>query len=1389
MNNTLSFSELKNQNKQLKQKIKKIQVQNRQYKKLEIENKDLMHTLQERLKELSCLYKLSDLVNREDNLYKILQGTTQILSESWQYPKNTWARIILADQEFKTDNFQDTKWKQISNLVVNNKKVGAVEVGYLEEKPECDEGPFLKEERKLIDSVSERLGRIVERKQAQNKLKEESKYINQLTEISPIAITKVDKNGKLVYANQEAEKLFGLTVQEIREKTFNHKEWNIKDFEGNPVPAAQLPFEIIKKTKKPVYNLNHSIQLPGQTIKYLSINSAPLLDKNGQFNGILSSIKNITKRINIQKKLKDSKKRIRNKLNAILSPEGDLEELELEDILDIPRIQALMDDFYKTTNIGVAIVDVNGQVLIKNGWQDICTQYHRQHPETNKNCLESDTVLSQGVPPGKFKKYKCKNNMWDIVTPIYIHDTHIGNIFLGQFLYEGEEPDYKTFRNMAKKYGFDEEEYLQALDRVPRWKKETVDNVMQFYAHLANLLADQSYSNLKLARTLEEKKRTQEQLQNAKNRYQKLLENSLVGIGLANEEGEILDSNEALTSIVGYSKKELRSMYLEEFYQDKEELEQIREKFSKNNMLINFETVINHKQGFPINILVNSSRIEINGEPIFQVAILDISKRKQAINRVKASEEKFRTLFNHSPAGIVLIDRNGNIKDYNKSIGQLNTEKDFMGSHFSELGIFTDDTHFNKFKEIKTGNLDPFELTLIGSTGHKIILEVYPAVIGKGSNQEFLFMALDITNRKKAAEKLRKLSAAVQQSSSMIAITDIDGDLEYINPKVTEITGYKSQEILGENPRILKSGELPKQAYKELWETIKSGQVWNGEFHNKKKNGKLYWEDANISPIFDANKEITNFVKVAHNITDKKEAQKALQESENKFRTLVEQAAEMLFLHDTDGQIIEVNQAAAKTTGYSQDELRNMSIYDIMPDAQERKAKEIYWDKLKPEGPPQTFETQHRRKDGSLYQAEVTLSKIVLSDGNYILSLSRDITERKQDEKEKEKLREQLLQTQKLKSIGTLAGGVAHDFNNILTVIIGLAQLSMSEMEQSDPNYDNLKEIDESAERAANLTRQLLLFSRKQDMDLKLIDLNQTILHLDQMLNRLIGEDIHLEHNFDDNLWDIKADETQIEQVLTNLVVNAQDAMPRGGRITINTENFIIDEPKAKTIPDVEPGDYVQLTVEDTGHGIPSEIQEKIFDPFFTTKGRAEGTGMGLSVVHGIIKEHNGFINVYSEPEQGTIFKIYLPRTVSDENPPISTSRSENYDYYRGDGETVLIVEDEKPVLSYLENILDNYGYKYYSVTNGEEALQIFKKHKDKIDLLLSDVIMTGIDGVELANKLKNSKQDLKVILSSGYSNKKVSKSRIKDKEYKFIQKPYDIMKLLRILYHTIQES
>lgn len=520
-----------------------------------------------------------------------------------------------------------------------------------------------------------------------------------------------------------------------------------------------------------------------------------------------------------------------------------------------------------------------------------------------------------------------------------------------------------------------------------------------------------------------------------------------------------------------------------------------------------------------------------------------------------------------------------------------------------------------------------------------------------------------------------------------------------------------------------------------------------------------------------------------------KKTEEALKKSKNRFRRLFEDLGDAVFVtsleSDNIGQILEANLEAEKQTGYSRDELLSMNIIqDITIERDDIGPLEIKSSMLN--GKKIELIEKKAQKDGTEYWTEVTITPIDYKGRTASLSINHDITERILAEQEKEELQKQLLQTQKLESVGTLAGGVAHDFNNILTVIMGLSEMLLKQTDEENFRYAHLENIHNSSKRAARLTRQLLLFSRKQDMELEIVNINEIIDSLHKMLTRLIDENISMHLDFDEDIWQIKADRNQMEQVITNLVVNARDAMPDGGELTIYTKNVNIDKEKAKTIPGLEAGKYIRLSIEDTGVGIDKDIQNKIFDPFFTTKGRTEGTGMGLSVVHGIIKEHGGIINVYSETGEGTIFKIYLLAINEQKQNSGLENNSENFEDYKGNGECILIVEDEKNVLSYLENILGDSGYDYLSANNGEDAIRIFKEKKQSIDLLISDVIMTGIDGIELAEILKQKQKDLKVILSSGYSSKKIAKSKIKEKGFQFIQKPYDILDLLKKVYTTI---
>ena len=411
------------------------------------------------------------------------------------------------------------------------------------------------------------------------------------------------------------------------------------------------------------------------------------------------------------------------------------------------------------------------------------------------------------------------------------------------------------------------------------------------------------------------------------------------------------------------------------------------------------------------------------------------------------------------------------------------------------------------------------------------------------------------------------------------------------------------------------------------------------------------------------------------------------------------------------------------------------------------------------------------------------------AEGNIVglLVIGQDITERKRAEEALREIEEQLRQAQKLESIGRLAGGVAHDFNNLLTTIIGYSELISMEKDLNDTTREGVQEIKNSAESAAALTQQLLAFSRKQVLQPQVIDLNRLITKLDKMLMRLIGEDIDLTTKLDSNLGKIKADPGQVEQVIMNLVVNARDAMPDGGTLIIETQGLYLDESFHQQHPEVTPGNYVLLAVSDAGQGMDEETQAQVFEPFFTTKEAGKGTGLGLSTVYGIVKQSGGFIWVYSEPEQGTTFKIYLPQLTGTKKQQESLREKKEP---MGGTETILLVEDEESLRKMAGRILEGYGYSVIEAKNGIEALEIATKgDRLKIDLLVTDVIMPKMGGKELAGKLTEEYPRLSVLYISGYMDNAIAHHGVLDKGLSLLQKPFSSRSLAEKVREVLDED
>jgi two-component system cell cycle sensor histidine kinase/response regulator CckA len=489
-----------------------------------------------------------------------------------------------------------------------------------------------------------------------------------------------------------------------------------------------------------------------------------------------------------------------------------------------------------------------------------------------------------------------------------------------------------------------------------------------------------------------------------------------------------------------------------------------------------------------------------------------------------------------------------------------------------------------------------------------------------------------------------------------------------------------------------------------------------------------------------------------------------LVEREELFRLISENAMDMIAVVDPDGRRLYNSPAYGRILGFSDDELAGTSFYDhVHPDDIYTAQQAVK--RATATNPGGTVQYRMRHKDGSWHTIESGASAILNQQGKVekFVVVNRDVSEQRQ-------LEEKFRQAQKMEAVGRLSGGVAHDFNNLLGVIIGYAEFLQESLDPENSLRDSVDEILKAGKRAASLTRQLLAFSRQQVLDPKVLDLNVVVLDMDKMLRRLIGEDIELSTVLGPDLGRLKADQSQLEQVLLNLVVNARDAMPQGGKLLIDTQNMMMDEAFVRRYPyPVQPGPYVCLTVTDSGIGMDAETKARAFEPFFTTKEKGKGTGLGLSTVYGVVKQSGGYIDIYSAPGAGTTFKIYLPR-VDDAittDAPIGAATS-----FTGN-ETILLAEDESSLRTLTRNTLELCGYKVLEAKDGLEALEVSERFKGPIDLLLTDMVMPGMGGRQLAQELTRRRPEIRLAYMSGYTGQAVGSQGPVDPGSVFLLKPF----------------
>jgi|CXWL01.1.fsa_nt_gi PAS domain S-box-containing protein len=612
----------------------------------------------------------------------------------------------------------------------------------------------------------------------------------------------------------------------------------------------------------------------------------------------------------------------------------------------------------------------------------------------------------------------------------------------------------------------------------------------------------------------------------------------------------------------------------------------------------------------------------------------------------------------------------------------------------------------------------------------------------------------------------------VENAIDMIYTQDLDGNYISINAAAEKITGYTREETLTRNLAQSVAPEQREKIVRQMKAAILSGTDSTAyELEVIAKDGRRIAVEVNTR-IIRENGVPVGVQGIARDITERKRIDDELRESEQKYRAILDNIEDGYFEVDIEGNLTFFNDSLCDIFGYSRIELLGMNNRTFMDDENARKVYQTFNQVYRTGIPARAFDWEIIRKDGTMRFIEASVSQRKDPKGQSIgfRGVLRDITARKEAEEALRFSEEQLRQSLKLEAVGQLAGGIAHDFNNLLTAITGYSQLSLRKLPADDPVRTNVEEIAKAGERAAALTRQLLAFSRKQVLTPTVHNLNTVITEIEKMLKRLIRENIELRTVLAPDLGNIKADPGQIEQVIVNLAVNARDAMPHGGTLTIATQNIEIGQEYVSGHIAVEPGKYIKMTVTDTGEGMDEKTRSRIFEPFFTTKAVGSGTGLGLSTVHGIVSQSGGSIQVYSEPGHGTTFKIYLPCV--DENVQRPRWRDEPGEDLSGN-ETILLVEDEDVVRGLVREILIEKGYTVLEAASGKGALSICSTYEKPIDLLFTDIVMPKMSGDELSVKVVKLRPDIKVLFMSGYTDESVAHRGIIESNAPFIEKPF----------------
>ena len=916
-----------------------------------------------------------------------------------------------------------------------------------------------------------------------------------------------------------------------------------------------------------------------------------------------------------------------------------------------------------------------------------------------------------------------------------------------------------------------------------------------------------------------ERKRAEESAERSEERFRLLFEYAPDAYYLNDLTGTFVDGNKAAEEMTGYKKEELIGKnFLRLNLLPPMQILKAAALLRKNVLRRPTgpdELTLNRKDGQQVTVEIRTFPIKIGNQALVLGIARDVTERKRTEQELAASQAQFQGILDGASDAIISIDEKQQITLFNQQAERVfgYQAREVLGQPLTGLlpVQFRENhgSHVEKFAaedatQRRMGQV--LELSGRRKNGEEFPVEVTISKLPLKGMQVLTAIVRDITERKQAERELEqtkeRLELVVQAGPAVTYTAKASGDYgaTFISENITAQLGYSPQDFTDDS-KFWASNIHPDDAervFAELPALFEKGHHTH-EYRFRYKDGSYRWMHDELRLVRSGNGQPDEIVGFWVDVTERKRAEQALRLSEQKYRNLFESANDPILIFEPETEtILAANAQACETYGFSPDELVGTSLKRLTKDVA-RGEQQLA--ELVERGTYRAFETVHFRKDGSEIEILVNSSVITYEGKKAVLSINRDVTERKQAEKEIRRLNEeleqrvvertgelreseeQLRQAQKMEAVGQLAGGMAHDFNNLLMVMRGYGELMLNRLDANDPLRRNAEEIQKAAERATALTQQLLAFSRKQVLQPKVLDLNAVVTDVEKMLRRLIGEDIELTAVLDLALGPVKADPGQIEQIILNLAVNARDAMPQGGRLTLKTANVTLDQAYVRQHMGATPGPYVLLAVSDTGVGMDAETRSHIFEPFFTTKGAGKGTGLGLSTVYGIVKQSGGYIWVESAPGRGTTFEIYLPlvkeAAASGELHPALPASTP------GGSETILVVEDEMSVRKLAAEFLGSNGYRVLEAQDGGEALQVCEEHRAPIHLLLTDVVMPGMSGRELAVRLVGARPEMKVIYVSGYTDDAIVQHGVREEGTVFLQKPFSLDALAR----TVREA